>query len=205
MIFADLTYISLRYCPGWAPSLLCSRVVSLAISGQWEYFPGVPGHVAFNRPGGRHHNAIEASRLHLMQTVQVQVGFREDLESTAVVKRCGKEWSPGQANSGRRKWIDWCEGSHLLLCMSYKEAIVSFGPQATNSHSHQLAATLFTVLQSSPPLSSLGLAAQGFSVVDKEVVGMHPGYRWQQQRWIDLRTSPHQSGKNIRRPKPLHP
>ena len=138
--------------PGPRASLSRSEVVTLSLFGPWACLrgerafsryahrhlraalPTLPPRTPCNRVLRRHHHAIVACFLHLIDLVDGRHGLYEALDSTAVptrdAKRRGAGWLPGLADIGWSNRLGWYEGFHLLMAVHPRGVLtgVGFGP-----------------------------------------------------------------------------
>ena len=187
--------------PGPNASLTRSEVVTLAIFGQWTRFgserdfyryakhrlraafPTLPDRSQFNRLLRRHHEAINAFFLHLVDVMQARRCPYEALDSSGVptrdAKRRGAGWLPGQADIGWSNRLGWYEGFHLLISVSPQGVITGFTFAPASTKDQTLAEDFFAFRhRPHPRLQSLGLPALGEYIADKGFEGKTHHQRW---------------------------
>ena len=187
--------------PGPPASLSRSEVVTLGLFEQWACFPGerafyryaqrhlraafptLPHRTQFNRLLRRHHEAIVACFLHLVDLLDGRRGLYEALDTSAVptrdAKRRGAGWLPGLADIGWSNRLGWYEGFHLLMAVNPQGIITGFGMGPASAMAQPLAETFFALRRQSHPRDlSVGKPALGPYLSDKGFEGEAAHTRW---------------------------
>lgn len=187
--------------PGPPASLSRSEVVTLGLFEQWACFPGerafyryaqrhlraafptLPHRTQFNRLLRRHHEAIVACFLYLVDLLDGRRGLYEALDTSAVptrdAKRRGAGWLPGLADIGWSNRLGWYEGFHLLMAVNSRGIITGFGVGPASAKDQPLAETFFALRrQSHPKFLSVGKPALGPYLSDKGFEGQAAHTRW---------------------------
>jgi hypothetical protein len=195
------SYLPPEVHPGPRASLSRSEVVTLGLFGQWACcrgerafsrsaqqhlraaFPALPHRTQFNRLLRRHHEAILACFLRLVDLLEGCPGLYEALESSAVptrdAKRRGVGWLPGLAAIGWSNRLGWYEGVHLLIAVHPRGVITGFGFGPASAKDQPLAETFFALRRQPHPRGlSVGKPALGPYVSDKGVEGQAAPARW---------------------------
>ena len=189
--------------PGPQATLSRSEVLTLAIFGQWgafgsdrgfyryaqrrlrPAFPQLPTREPCNRQVRRHHAAVVACGLYLVQLLAAPRCLYEALDSTGVptrdAKRRGAGWLPGLADIGWSNRLGWYEGCHLLLAVNPVGVMTGFGLGPASTKDQPLADTVFARRrQPHPGLPSVGGPALGPYIVDKGFEGQANHTVWGQ-------------------------
>jgi hypothetical protein len=187
--------------PGPAPSLSCSEVVTLALFGQWGWFPSerafyrwatrhlrrafprLPDRSQFNRLLRSHWRAIVAFFHFLVTRLGARLTLYEALDATAIpvrnCKRRGRGWFAGQANIGFSNRVGWYFGFHLLISVHPQGAITGFAFGAASTKDQPLAESFFALRhQPDPRLPTVGQSAVGYYLADKGFAGELHHQRW---------------------------
>lgn len=187
--------------PGPRASLSRSKVVTLAIFGQWARFgsergfyrladkrlrgafPTLPHRTQLNRLMRRHHQAIVAFSLYVVQQLQARQCLYEVLDSAGVpvrnLKRRGAGWLAGQADMGYCGRLGWFEGFQLMIATNPLGVITGFGVGPASTREILLADTFLAARHSAHArLSTVGKPAWGPYVADKGFTGRAAHRRW---------------------------
>jgi Transposase DDE domain len=187
--------------PGPRASRSRSEVVTLSLFGQWACFrgerafyryahrhlraafPTLPHRTPCKRLRRRHHQAIVACFLQLIDLVDGRHGLYEALDSTAVptrdAKRRGAGWLPGLADIGWSNRLGWYEGFHLLMAVHPRGVITGFGFGPASAKDQPLAETFFA-LRPLPHPRCLGVGKPALApyICDKGFEGQAAHTRW---------------------------
>jgi DDE family transposase len=220
-------YLSPEVHPGPQASLSRSEVITLGLCGQWAgfprerafyryarqhlraAFPTLPHRTQFNRLLRRHHEAIVACFLPLVDLLEGRHGLYEALDSSAVptrdAKRRGAGWLPGLADIGWSNRLGWYEGFHRLMAVRAQGIMTGFGFGSASTKDQPLAETFFALRrQPHPRYLSVGQPALGPYVCDKGFEGQGAHTRWWHGYGAYVmcpptRHSPHPWAKRMRR------
>ena len=139
-----------RYTPptrtGSAASLCASEVLTLALFGQWGWFPSerafyryarnhfltlfprLPHRAQFNRLVRDHTTVAAALFRHLVELLGAHASPFQALDSAGIatrnLKRRGEGWLPGLADIGWSNRRGWYEGFHLLQSITPEGVVV---------------------------------------------------------------------------------
>jgi hypothetical protein len=208
-------------CPGPAPSLSCSEVVTLALFSQWQrfrserdfyryaqvhlrpLFPRLPHRSQFNRLLRRSYDVLTAFFIQGVQHLQGLAGYDfcyEALDTSAVptrdAKRRGSGWLPGQAQIGWGNRIGWFEGFRLLLSVNPQGVITGFCFGSGNTKDQPLAEDLLAIrFEPHPRCATVGAKSHGFYVADKGFEGQECQRRWQQEYAAPVLCPPKRNAK----------
>jgi hypothetical protein len=187
--------------PGPPASLSRSAVVTLGLFEQWACFPGerafyrsaqrhlraafptLPPRTQFNRLRRRHHEAIVACFLHLVDLLDGRRGLDAALDTSAVptreAKRRGAGWLPGLADIGWRNRLGWYEGFHLRMAVHPRGIMTGFGVGPASAKDQPLAETFLASRRPSHPRAlSVGKPALGPDLSEKGFEGQAAHTRW---------------------------
>lgn len=187
---------------GSAASLCASEVLTLALFGQWGWFPSerafyryarnhflalfprLPHRAQFNRLVRDHTTVAVALFRHLVELLGAHASPFQALDSAGIatrnLKRRGEGWLPGLADIGWSNRRGWYEGFHLLQSITPEGVITGFGFSSASVNDHPLAETFFMLRRTQPSgyAAAAGLPADGPYLADSGFAGRTNFTHW---------------------------
>jgi len=205
---------------GRQASLTESKVVTLALFGQWEQFPSerafhryathhlrgafptLPDYGQFNRLVRQHSPAIDRFFVHMVERLGGREALYEAMDTTAAptrnAKRRGRGWLAGLTSIGWSNRLGWFEGFRALLSTNPDGIITGFAYAPANTNDRTMAGSSFALRSAPDPrLQTVGARPRGPYVLDRGFEGRRRAREWLVHYHVQVIYSPHRASHEM--------